>query len=174
MGQYILIASNLLEQQDVQLIWGTGNADYEKAVETSKVYKERVWLRPYIDDMPLVYQASDLVICRAGAIALSEIEMYGIPAILVPYPFAAAGHQEWNAKALVEQGAAKMLLDSELAPDYLLSEVNFLFDDEKLLKKMRGQMLKLARPEATEKIVNSILALAAHRDSRTENVGRNT
>ena len=155
----------LLRREALQLIWGTGEADYAMAAEKSREYKERVWVRPYIDAMQTIYQASDVVICRAGAITLSEIEMFGIPAILVPYPYAAGGHQEENARALEAHGAAKKILNSALTPERLRAELEKILDDAPLRKKMGERMLSLARPQATEKIVDSIMALAAPADA---------
>ena len=169
-----LMLKDLMNRTDVQVIWGTGEADYSSAIESAIDYKERVWVHPYIEDMQTVYQASDIVISRAGAITLSEIQVFGIPAILVPYPYAAGGHQEWNARTLESKGAAKVILDSELTADMLLREIVVLLDDTAKRKKMAEEMSKQARLNATEEIVDSILALATHTNAEASHVGKDS
>ena len=80
---------------------------YERAGIEAMVFK-------YIDDMGWAYGLANLVVCRAGALTLAELAIFGKPAILIPYPYSAEGHQVKNARRLVEICAAKMILDSDL------------------------------------------------------------
>ena len=131
------------------------------ADKISKKYDKRVLVKAYIENMPEVYQATDVVVCRAGAITISELELFGLPAILVPYPFAAAGHQEENARTLQEHNAARMILDGELTGPRLVQELSAILDNEAKRSIMAENMANLARPDATKEIVQSIRALAA-------------
>ncbi|KAB2921975.1 MAG: undecaprenyldiphospho-muramoylpentapeptide beta-N-acetylglucosaminyltransferase, partial [Bacteroidetes bacterium] len=105
------------------------------------------------------YAAADLVVCRAGATTLAELTRLGKPAVLVPYPHAAANHQELNAKAMVEAGAAVMVKDAALAEE-LLPAVRRLLHDPAELSAMASRSLALGRPEAGRVLAEKITALA--------------
>ncbi len=158
----------LMMRPGLQLIWGTGQADYERVAAAACHFGERLLVRAYIDDMYTAYRASDLVVCRAGAVTLAELALFGLPALLIPYPFAAAHHQEWNARALAQRGAARVLLDEETTAERLVVELTPLLEDQEGLKRMGMRMAELARPEAAARIVAAILALAARSDARAE------
>lgn len=112
---------------------------------------------PFFDDMPNRLLNADLVICRAGAMTLSEIALYGIPAILVPFPHAAHDHQTANAKSYSESGAALVIKDSEFSAQILLSSCQKIVSDQDLYKKMSFAMRSLARPNAAHEIAEVIL-----------------
>ena len=116
-----------------------------------------VHLYPYLYDMASAYRQTDLVISRAGAISLAEIAALGLPAILVPYPHAAANHQFYNARALQEAGAAIMLEDRSLTGELLAGEVTGLLADSTRLQQMASSSGKLGKKEATAQIVDLIL-----------------
>lgn len=156
----------LVAKPDVQLIWGTGNADFARVKEAAARFGERVLVRAYIDNMYTAYRASNLAVCRAGAITLAELQLFGLPALLVPYPFAAAQHQEWNARTLAQHGAARVVLDSDFTAERCVVELTPLLDDEVGLKRMGIQMAELARPDAAARIIQATLALAARSDAR--------
>lgn len=120
---------------------------------------EGVHLYPYLFDMPSAYGQANLVISRAGAISLAEITAMGLPAILVPYPYAAADHQTYNAKALVQAGAGILLADRDLTGEVLHREVTKLLQDKTTLSQMGKASLNLGRRQATEQIVDLILSL---------------
>jgi UDP-N-acetylglucosamine--N-acetylmuramyl-(pentapeptide) pyrophosphoryl-undecaprenol N-acetylglucosamine transferase len=155
-----------MTRPDVQLIWSAGSFDFARVASAAERWGERVLVRPYIDDMYTAYCASDLAVCRAGAITLSELQLFGLPALLVPYPFAAAHHQEWNARTLAQHGAARVVLDNEFNAERFVVELTPLLEDEEGLKRMGARMAELARPEAAARIVEAILALAARADAR--------
>ena len=105
----------------LQLIWQTGKpfeAEGSKAAEG----KGNVWCGPFITQMEQAYAAADLVISRAGAMAIAELCITGKPAVLVPFPFAAEDHQTHNARQLADQGAGIMVADAE-AMDKLVPQV---------------------------------------------------
>jgi UDP-N-acetylglucosamine--N-acetylmuramyl-(pentapeptide) pyrophosphoryl-undecaprenol N-acetylglucosamine transferase len=150
-----------LVREDYQLIWQTGARDLDAYASIGALYTGQVAIRPFIDDIDTAYSAADLVVCRAGATSLAELTVLGIPAILVPYPYAAADHQYLNAKAMADAGAALVLRDSEL--DVLEATVFRLLDDDAALAKMSGAARTLGRPHAAHEIAEAALRLAQSR-----------
>jgi len=118
-------------------------------------------VREYIYDMPLVMAAADLVVCRSGASTLSELTVLGRPAILVPSPNVVNNHQEKNARVLEKAGAAVLIPESEITDDKLLGAVSLLLSRPDTLEAMSEQMKRIGEADATEKIADIILDLAA-------------
>jgi len=100
---------------------------------------------------------SDLAVCRAGASTLSELAVMGLPAILIPYPYAAENHQEMNARALLQKKAATMVIDEFLDGDTLYQRLSELMFDPQRLKQMSNNMKQQARPNALKDIIDIIL-----------------
>lgn len=147
-----------------QLIWQTGERDYARIKDRTSGLAGICVLK-FIDRMENAYAASDFVVCRAGAITISELTRVGKAAVLVPYPHAAAGHQVMNARALVAAGAAKMVLDHELIPT--LKDVVFdLFHDDRLREAMARKAQSLGKPDAATTIAEAVLHLATLRRER--------
>ena len=109
-------------------------------------------IRPYIDNMPECMAAADLVICRAGAITLSELQAMGKPAILIPSPNVAENHQYHNAMALVNAGAAEIIEESDLSGELLTKKADELLQDPEKLRKYGENARKMAITNSTEKI----------------------
>lgn len=109
-------------------------------------------LVPYIYNMNEVLGAADMAICRAGAITISELNALGKAAVLVPSPYVAHNHQEQNARYLEKNGAAKVLLESELCGESLKKSVTDVLGDRENLLKMRDDSLKLGQRDACAKI----------------------
>ena len=109
----------------------------------------------YSDEVARLYAAADLLVCRAGATTLAELTARGLPAILVPYPFAAEGHQEKNAQSLVEVGAGMMILDSQVKA-LLGDTVTALLEDQDRRQQMAAASKKLGQPEAVKRILEVI------------------
>ena len=113
-------------------------------------------LRPYIDNMPTVMAAADLVICRAGASTLGELTALGKPAILVPSPFVAANHQYKNAKVLADRGGALLLEEKDISGKKLYdAAVELLADGSRRASMSRGLKV-LATPHAAEDIYRAL------------------
>jgi UDP-N-acetylglucosamine--N-acetylmuramyl-(pentapeptide) pyrophosphoryl-undecaprenol N-acetylglucosamine transferase len=150
------LINELVQNGIINVLWQTGKTDYEMI--ESKVKHEKVKTLKFIDNMSAAYSCADLVLCRAGAMTLSEITMMGLPAILVPYPFAADNHQEFNANSMAERNAAVMIRNSEL--EQKLKSVLFeLLNDRDKLKKMGQNSFALRQPDAATKIIDSMNAL---------------
>lgn len=155
------------QRSDIQVIWATGKMTYGETVgEFEKrgiAWKHPGWrILEYLKDMPEALACSDLYIGRAGAASLAELMVAGMPSLLIPYPFAAENHQEHNAQALVQAGAARIILDSELDGKRLWQEVHELISQPTLLAKMGAAARKLAQPQALNKIVDLCKATAWH------------
>jgi UDP-N-acetylglucosamine--N-acetylmuramyl-(pentapeptide) pyrophosphoryl-undecaprenol N-acetylglucosamine transferase len=115
-------------------------------------------LLAFIDDMARRYAEADLVICRAGAMTVSELAAGGIASVLVPFPYAVDDHQTANARFLSEKGAAILLPQRELTPEKLCALLTSL--DRKKLLEMAGQANALGRPDAARVVADRCMALA--------------
>lgn len=117
-------------------------------------------VRPYIYDMPLVMDAADLVLCRAGASTLAELTCIGKPAILIPSPNVTNNHQERNARVLEHAGGAKVLLEGAFTADDLYNLVSDLLSDPAQLAQMAENMRAAGTADAAERIADLVLKLA--------------
>jgi len=116
-------------------------------------------LRPYIDDMPAVMSAADLVLCRAGASTLGELTAIGKPAVLVPSPNVTDNHQEKNARALEETGGAVMLREQDCTGQLLYGTVSELVSDPATLRQMSEKLKVMGTMDSAEKIAGIILGM---------------
>ena len=142
------------------LLWQTGPrhlADVKAAIGQA----DGVTLKPFIDSMAAAYSAADLVISRAGAMTLSELALMSKPAVLVPFPGAAAHHQTHNARLVADHGAAQLVPQSDLPGGALEETVRGLLADKTALQRMSQKSAELARPEAGRTIASEIIKLAA-------------
>ncbi len=115
-------------------------------------------VRDYIEDMAAAYQACDFAICRAGAMTVAELACAGVPAVLVPFPFAVDDHQTGNAEFLAEAGAAWLIQQKDLSAEKLATLIGGL--DRATLAVMSDKAKKLAKPEATKRVADICEALA--------------
>ncbi|WP_114819548.1 undecaprenyldiphospho-muramoylpentapeptide beta-N-acetylglucosaminyltransferase [Chryseobacterium sp. KLBC 52] len=142
--------------KDYQLIWQTGKLDYKDILEETKDTDTRnIQILEFIKDMELAYSAADIIVSRAGAIAISELAVAQKPVLLVPFPFAAEDHQTKNAMNLVEKNAARMVKDSEMQEKFwnTLSEI---CENESVRKEMSDNLKYFAKPNAGKEIVDEI------------------
>lgn len=145
---------------DAQFILQTGRTDYEKVLAIVKREQLPAFVLPFVKNIHMAYAAADLVVCRSGAMTLAEIAVCGLPAVLVPYPYAAHNHQEVNASNLVDRGAAVMILDAELTGERLAREVAHLLADRQILSRMSANARLFARPDAAERLARSLIRRA--------------
>lgn len=157
-----------LEKSDYQLIWQTGKLDFEKIVDSCRLTVDgksdnhqpttnnHILIKEFISDMALAYSAADVIVSRAGAIAISELAIAGKPLLLVPFPFAAEDHQTKNALTLVEKNAAKMVKDVEMKGRFWPTLME-ICENENLRKTMSENLKVFAKPNATQEIVDEIL-----------------
>ena len=143
------------------LLWQTGKLYAEECIaEVSG--KENVTAMAFISHMDLAYRAADVMISRAGASTISEIQLVGMPSVLVPSPNVAEDHQRKNALALADRDAAVMVLDADCEKD-LAKEVVALLADEKKRQTLAENALKMALPGAATKIVEKVYEILESR-----------
>ncbi len=154
-----------IKEKGYQLIWQTGKLDYKEIVDSCQLSVDENSQQPttnnqqqikeFIKDMETAYSAADVIVSRAGAIAISELAVAQKPVLLVPFPFAAEDHQTKNAMNLVEKNAAKMVKDSEMQEKFwdTLSEI---CENENVRKEMSENLKYFAKPNAAKEIVDEI------------------
>ena len=146
---------------EVQVIWQTGKLYFDRFKDTETGRLPQVRVMPFLERMDMAYAASDLAICRAGALTISELCLVGKPAILVPSPLVAEDHQTKNARALADQEAAVMVKNAEVKAK-LWTEVFRLIDEPELRQNLAKNIKSLGKPDAAEDIASEVLKLAGY------------
>lgn len=150
---------NEIEKSGVQLIWQTGELFYRSiSPELLQRQNDQIKIMPFIKEMDKAYSVADIIVSRAGAIAIAELTIVGKPVILVPFPYAAEDHQTKNAKALSDRNAAILIPDSD-TKDKLLPELLQLISDEDRHQQMKNSIKAMAQPDAIEVILKEIIDL---------------
>lgn len=144
---------------DFQTLLVTGKAHYKSVKEKLNNNENNLNVEPYLNDMPLALKACDIIICSAGAISISEITALGKPSILIPKAYTAENHQEFNARALEDQGAAITIKEKDLNGMILNETINSLLGDKDKLKEMEKKSKRSARINAIDIIYSEIEAL---------------
>ena len=149
----------------LRVVWQTGKIYYEKckAAWEAAGSPKNIECLDFLSDMPDRYANADLVISRAGASSISELCLLGKPAILVPSPNVAEDHQTHNAMALVKKDAAVLVRDAE-AKEKLIPTALELIADEKRLKTLSENVLKLAQKDSAKRIAEEVMKLAKYRN----------
>ena len=146
-----------IAQAGIQLIWQTGVSFENQAKKSAEGISElKSYVSAFIYEMDLAYAMADLVISRAGALSVSEICLAGKPSILVPFPNASEDHQTENAKSLVNNGAARLVLDKQAQADLVPTAINTL-SDSSVLAELGLQSLAMGKPYAATEIAQAIL-----------------
>jgi len=146
---------NFFKEHNLQLIWQTGKL-YAKDAARVEEERDNVWSNSFIDKMEYAYAAADVVVSRAGAMAIAELCVVGKPVIFVPYPFASEDHQSANATELVNKKAALIVKDDE-AKTKLFDTILNLVNDEVKMNELRNNILELSNTNADEIIAAEIL-----------------
>jgi UDP-N-acetylglucosamine--N-acetylmuramyl-(pentapeptide) pyrophosphoryl-undecaprenol N-acetylglucosamine transferase len=157
--------------QSLQVLWLTGRKDYDTLMDELKRINidndsETLHVWPYLYNMPDAYAVSDWVVGRAGAISLAEITSQGLPAILIPYPYATGDHQTWNARVVAAAGAGWSIPDKEFSGERLLELVDKLIASPDLRESMGAASRSLGKPMAAKDLANEAIALGTSRLSR--------
>ncbi len=151
------------KNENYQIMWAAGPAQYEEIknnlkekhnLEIDKI--PNVKIMPYIYNMEEMMNIVDLVVCRSGAMTITEIANVGKPAIFIPFPFATENHQEYNARVLEKVGSAKIILDKNLTSNVLNDEIQNMVKDREKLNKMGENAHKVSIKDVEEKIYNEI------------------
>ena len=157
----MLKSLDLFEKNNIQVIWQTGESIDESSISKAKIYKG-IKILKYIDKIDYAYSAADLIVCRSGVSTMMEVAEFGSAVIFVPFELASENHQERNARTLVNEGAARILLDRELGEkftDTVLKTIN----DNVLLEQMRKNIKQFADKNAAKEIAKYITELAHSR-----------
>ena len=146
-------------QADVQILWQTGKNTFEENPDNTQHLKNSLVKRTeFIYDMDLAYALADVIVSRAGALAVSEICLVAKPSIFVPFPFAAEDHQTKNVQALEAKNAAIHIKNSE-AKERLIDAALELIQDENRQSQLAQNIAQLGKPKATQEIVDEVLKL---------------
>ena len=157
-------ANNLAERTDINVIWQVGKMYYDSIKDCVLSSYDHIKIMPFIDNMDIAYSAADIVVCRAGALTISELAVLGKAAVLIPSPNVAEDHQTFNAKSLADKNAAIMVRDVD-AESVLFQEVDTLLKDEHKIKELEQNILYFARPDAAKKIADEILTICTKKVS---------
>jgi UDP-N-acetylglucosamine--N-acetylmuramyl-(pentapeptide) pyrophosphoryl-undecaprenol N-acetylglucosamine transferase len=154
--------------KNVQIIWQTGQMEFNKYKEKYKNFDDiNLCIMPFIDRMDYAYSASNFAITRAGAMTISELAAAGLPAILVPYPFAAANHQHKNARTIVEQGAALLVEDNQDLAKNLSAVIFSILESPDKITQMADKMARFHH-ENTMRHIEEELAKLINNDDDTK------
>jgi len=153
-------ADALLGIKDVNIIWQVGKIYFDEYKNCRLSGQKDIKIIPFIEDMDMAYSAADIVVCRAGALTISELAILGKAAVLIPSPNVAEDHQTVNAMSLVNKGAAVLIRDVE-AKEKLVTEIESLLRDEVRKSGLESNIKYFARPEAAKQIAAEILKICA-------------
>lgn len=148
----------LKKHPEVQVLWQAGKLYIDEFLKSEAAQLANVKIVAFIDRMDFAYAMADVIICRAGASTISELCVIGKAAVLVPSPNVAEDHQMQNALALVEKEAAVLIKDNEVKEKMIATALSVV-ENEKLKEQLQNNILKLAKPNATHRIAQEILAL---------------
>jgi len=144
-----------------EILWATGTANFDSIQAKLGEIGRPEWVKvqPYITDMPGALASADFAIARAGAMSLAELCAWGVPAILVPLPTAAANHQHHNAVALADAGAALLVPEAELGQGRLWGEMMKLAADPEDRVRLAAKAKERGQPDAADRIAAELLRL---------------
>lgn len=170
-NEMIINHLHFFRENRIQLLWQTGSWMYDEAVAAVKRAGVGQWVKvhQFISRMDMAYAAADIVVSRAGAIAISELCLVGKPVVLIPSPNVAEDHQTKNALALVDRGAAVMVKDADCNSQGLTT-VRELFEAPGRQASMRNAISKMAVRHAADKIVDQISELLSGNPDKTKSI----
>ena len=143
---------------DITVLWSTGSSTWDQFAG-HHAPPHRI-VKPFWDPVAKAYAAADIVVARAGAMTTAELSAWGLPAILIPLPTAAADHQSVNAETLQAAGSAVHLPDSQVQAEDLAARIRELLDAPERREAMERVALARARPDASTRIATQLLTLA--------------
>jgi len=148
-----------LMEEGYNLIWQTGK-HWDGSTKVPDQLEKRIIIERFFNsrEMSFAYGSADFVVSRCGAMTLTELAMIGLPAILIPFPYSAEGHQEANAHSVEQAGGAMLLLNKDLNVESLTEAIEKM-SDKNQLESMSGNMKRLAKEDAAQEIVTDILTL---------------
>jgi len=160
-----VVPESLAMLGEVEVWHQTGKAMLQQVTQAYIDKSITAKVEPFIDDVVKAYAWADIVICRAGAMTVSEVAAMGVPSILIPYPYAIDDHQTANAQYLVTAGAGVMIAQRQLTAEYLAEKIKLLAEKIKLLIARLDEMAiaakQSAKLDATERVAEQCMLEAA-------------
>jgi UDP-N-acetylglucosamine--N-acetylmuramyl-(pentapeptide) pyrophosphoryl-undecaprenol N-acetylglucosamine transferase len=149
----------LADRADLQVVLITGGAHLETIRRAAPPPSGGIIVRlvGYLERMDLAYACADLVVSRAGATTVAEVSVCGLPALLIPYPYATGRHQEANARAFQRRGGASVMLDNQLSAEALARRIESLIDHPERLLAMAERSRAFGRPDAAQRLANIVV-----------------
>lgn len=131
-----------ISKEDYEVLYITGKSSYDSFKEHK--FSKNVFIEPYVDNLSGLMKDMDLIVSRAGASSVAEIEALGIPCILIPSPYVANNHQYYNALSMVEANASEMIEEANLTSELLKNKINEIINDEKKIKEFKKNLKKIS------------------------------
>ncbi len=156
-NQLLIESLPLLRQRgvDAEVLHQTGESDFTQvSAAYEKLGEKKTRVVAFIDDMAAAYTEAQLVVCRAGATTIAELCACGRPAVMIPFPFAAADHQTANARSMEQAGAVKMLVQAELSAEKLAETIAELWQNRATLQAMAAAAARLGQKDAAERVID--------------------
>lgn len=147
-----IIKKLLLKSSNIQIIFITGERDYQAIIKKNKALSPRVKIIPYLEEAEYAIGAADFAISRAGAMTLTELTRKGVPGIIIPYPHARDNHQEKNALFLKNKGCIDVIKESTLSENMLLNKIIYYLTHPDIIKTMKNNTEGIF-PENSEEIM---------------------
>ncbi len=157
-------AAARLSARGVQFVILCGAADRAEVERRTAGVSKLVRVLDYLDEMHFAYALSDVAVARSGASSVFELALFGVPAVFVPYPYAADAHQESNAAPLVQAGGAVLVRDADLSGGVLAAELETLLAATEQRQRMSGAMRAWSKPDAADRAAEATLAVAKKKE----------
>lgn len=153
-NEAVLKSLTELGEKPYQVLYVTGDVHFNEVQKEVELIgsPENVIIKPFIHNMPEILAGTDLTVARAGATTLAELTSLGIPSILIPSPYVTNNHQEKNARALSDNGAAELLLEKELTGKRLIEHMDQILMDKQKLTEMKSAAKELGIPDAANRL----------------------
>jgi len=143
--------------QGIQVLWQTGQLDYDKMTEVARPYGNRVRVMAFIDEMTNAYKSANLAVSRSGAMTIAELHLFAVPAIFVPLATSSENHQEVNARAMVREGWARMILQQDLDADVFSAAVIDFIENPGGLSRMAKIRAARGAGDAADRVVSELI-----------------
>ncbi|MCF6149070.1 MAG: undecaprenyldiphospho-muramoylpentapeptide beta-N-acetylglucosaminyltransferase [Candidatus Kuenenia sp.] len=152
--------------EEIQIIHCAGEYGYELVKKGYEHTKIDSFVCSFLNDIDAAFNIADIVICRAGATTIAEITAIGIPAILIPYPYAADNHQYWNAIEVEKNGGGYLLQQIDLTPEKIVEVIADLLENKEKYNRMKMFSKEMGMPNASVCVVDMISRLIGFKESR--------
>ena len=140
--------------KDYEVLYVTGKSSYDKFSKNK--FPKNVFIVPYVENLSGLMKDMDVIVSRAGASSVAEIEALRIPAILIPSPYVANNHQYYNALSMVSENAGLMIEEKNLNKDILTEDIEKLLNDKLLIKNIKENLAKISLDNSSTIIYNEI------------------